>query len=123
MVEVAPAFGLDPALRAALHRDAVKLAQHVGYRNAGTVEFMVDKHGAHYFLEVNPRIQVRTNLPEIGLNQLAKGMLQSAIASCHTSWSCEGQSWFDYAFCSLPAINPNCMANFENKFACIVISC
>ena len=38
--------------------DAVKLCQHVGYRNAGTVEFMVDKHGDYYFLEVNPRIQV-----------------------------------------------------------------
>ena len=32
--------------------------RHVGYRNAGTVEFMVDKEGRHYFLEVNPRIQV-----------------------------------------------------------------
>ena len=58
VVEVAPAFGLDPEVRAALHRDAVKLCQHVGYRNAGTVEFMVDKHGDYYFLEVNPRIQV-----------------------------------------------------------------
>ena len=58
MVEVAPAFGLDPEVRKALHRDAVKLCQHVGYRNAGTVEFMVDKHGKYYFLEVNPRIQV-----------------------------------------------------------------
>ena len=55
---MAPAFGLDPEIRAALHRDAVKLCQHVGYRNAGTVEFMVDKHGDYYFLEVNPRIQV-----------------------------------------------------------------
>ena len=58
VVEVAPAFGLDPEVRAALHRDAVKLCRHVGYRNAGTVEFMVDKHGDYYFLEVNPRIQV-----------------------------------------------------------------
>jgi len=58
VVEVAPAFGLDPEVRKALHRDAVKLCQHVGYRNAGTVEFMVDKHGKYYFLEVNPRIQV-----------------------------------------------------------------
>lgn len=58
VVEVAPAFGLDPEVREALHRDAVKLCQHVGYRNAGTVEFMVDKHGDYFFLEVNPRIQV-----------------------------------------------------------------
>lgn len=58
VVEVAPAYGLDQEVRAALHRDAVKLCRHVGYRNAGTVEFMVDKHGDYYFLEVNPRIQV-----------------------------------------------------------------
>ena len=58
VVEVAPAYGLDPTVRAALHRDAVALCEHVGYRNAGTVEFMVDKHGNYFFLEVNPRIQV-----------------------------------------------------------------
>lgn len=34
----------------------------VGYENAGTVEFMVDKHGEHFFLEVNPRIQERFSL-------------------------------------------------------------
>ena len=45
VVEIAPAYGLDPAVRAALHADAVKLAKHVGYRNAGTVEFMVGKDG------------------------------------------------------------------------------
>ena len=55
---MAPAFGLDESIRACLHRDAMKLAQHVGYWNAGTVEFMVDMHGEYFFLEVNPRIQV-----------------------------------------------------------------
>ena len=63
MVEVAPAYGLDPTVRAALHRDAVALCKHVGYRNAGTVEFMVDKHGNYFFLEVNPRIQVSLSRP------------------------------------------------------------
>lgn len=57
MIELAPAFGLDPKIRAALHADAVKIAKHVGYVNAGTVEFMVDKHGEYFFLEVNPRVQ------------------------------------------------------------------
>jgi biotin carboxylase len=46
-------------IKDALYADAVKLARHVGYRNAGTVEFMVDQQGRHYFLEVNPRVQVR----------------------------------------------------------------
>ena len=55
---MAPAYGLDDSIRQALHRDALKIARHVDYRNAGTVEFMVDKNGDYYFLEVNPRIQV-----------------------------------------------------------------
>ena len=58
MVELAPAFGLDPKIRDALHADAEKIAEHVGYVNAGTVEFMVDKNGGYFFLEVNPRVQV-----------------------------------------------------------------
>ena len=60
MVELAPAYGLDDKVRQALHADALKIARHVKYRNAGTVEFMVDKNGDYYFLEVNPRIQVNT---------------------------------------------------------------
>lgn len=60
---MAPAFGLAEDIRQALFRDAVKLARHVNYRNAGTVEFMVDKHGKHFFLEVNPRVQVRAPFP------------------------------------------------------------
>ncbi len=59
VVEIAPAPNLDAGVKAALYDDAVKLARHVGYRNAGTVEFMVDKHNNRYFLEVNPRVQVR----------------------------------------------------------------
>ncbi len=58
MVEIAPAYGLDPTIRQQLLDDAVRLAQHVGYRNAGTVEFMVDGNGGYYFLEINPRVQV-----------------------------------------------------------------
>ena len=52
-------MGLPESVRQALFDDAVKLCRHVNYRNAGTVEFMVDSAGKHYFLEVNPRVQVR----------------------------------------------------------------
>ena len=58
VVELAPAPNLDDTVRQAILADAVKLAQHCGYCNAGTVEFIVDKFGKHFFLEVNPRIQV-----------------------------------------------------------------
>ena len=64
VVELAPAAYLDADLRKRLHDDAVKLAKHINYRNAGTVEFMVDKEGRHYFLEVNPRIQVEHTVTE-----------------------------------------------------------
>jgi pyruvate carboxylase len=64
VVELAPAAFLDDDLRQTLHADAVRLCKHVNYRNAGTVEFMVDKEGRHYFLEVNPRIQVEHTVTE-----------------------------------------------------------
>ncbi|KAL4422522.1 hypothetical protein ABPG75_008719 [Micractinium tetrahymenae] len=64
VVEMAPAPGLCEDTRQDLFRDAVKLAKHMGYRNAGTVEFIVDKNGRHYFMEVNPRIQVEHTVTE-----------------------------------------------------------
>ncbi|KAG8437831.1 hypothetical protein GDO86_008509 [Hymenochirus boettgeri] len=64
VVEIAPAALLDPQLRDRLTHDSVKLAKQVGYENAGTVEFLVDKHGKHYFIEVNSRLQVEHTVTE-----------------------------------------------------------
>ncbi|XP_030076140.1 pyruvate carboxylase, mitochondrial isoform X3 [Microcaecilia unicolor] len=64
VVEIAPASQLDPQLRDRLTHDSVKLAKQVGYENAGTVEFLVDKHGKHYFIEVNSRLQVEHTVTE-----------------------------------------------------------
>ncbi|KAG8835341.1 pyruvate carboxylase [Serendipita sp. 400] len=58
VVEVAPATHLPEDVRQAILSDALKLAESVGYRNAGTAEFLVDQMGRHYFIEINPRIQV-----------------------------------------------------------------
>ncbi|XP_006817962.1 pyruvate carboxylase, mitochondrial-like [Saccoglossus kowalevskii] len=64
LVEIAPAPNLDPAIRKIMTDDAVKLAKHVGYQNAGTVEFLMDEKGNHYFIEVNARLQVEHTVTE-----------------------------------------------------------
>src|SRR5204863_6291055 len=64
VVEIAPAPNLDPGLRARICADAVAFARHIGYVNAGTVEFLVDRAGRHVFIEMNPRIQVEHTVTE-----------------------------------------------------------
>ena len=65
VVEFTPAFSIPEAVRDAILADAVKITRHVGYTNAGTLEFLVDKSGAHYFIEMNPRIQVEHTVTEM----------------------------------------------------------
>ncbi len=65
VVEFAPAWSVAPEVRERLHADAVKIAEAVHYVNAGTVEFLVDKSGSHYFIEMNPRIQVEHTVTEM----------------------------------------------------------
>ncbi len=63
LIEIAPAPGLDAAVREQLHADAVALAESVRCRGVITVEFLVS--GTHYwFLEVNPRLQVEHTVTE-----------------------------------------------------------
>lgn len=64
VVEVAPALDLPVEVRDAILSDAVKLAQTANYRNAGTAEFLVDNQNRHYFIEINPRIQVEHTITE-----------------------------------------------------------
>uniref|UniRef100_A0A8C5SCB4 Pyruvate carboxylase n=1 Tax=Laticauda laticaudata TaxID=8630 RepID=A0A8C5SCB4_LATLA len=64
VVEIAPAAHLDSQLRSKLTADAVRLAKQVGYENAGTVEFLLDRHGKYYFIEVNSRLQVEHTVTE-----------------------------------------------------------
>lgn len=64
VIEIAPAPNLDPSVRANIAADALKIARHVGYQNAGTAEFLVDQQGRHYFIEVNARLQVEHTVTE-----------------------------------------------------------
>lgn len=65
VVEIAPAFSLPIALRQRICEAAVRLMENVHYLNAGTVEFLVDKEGHFYFIEVNPRVQVEHTVTEM----------------------------------------------------------
>ena len=64
VVEIAPAHQLDPTVRQRMLDDSLKLCQYVGYENAGTVEFLVDSSGKHFFIEVNSRLQVEHTITE-----------------------------------------------------------
>jgi pyruvate carboxylase len=64
VIEIAPAQNLDPGVRDRICADAVAFARHIGYVNAGTVEFLLDERGQHVFIEMNPRIQVEHTVTE-----------------------------------------------------------
>jgi propionyl-CoA carboxylase alpha chain len=64
IVEEAPSPFIDAATRAAMGAQAVALARAVGYRSAGTVEFIVDRNRSFYFLEMNTRLQVEHPVTE-----------------------------------------------------------
>jgi len=65
ILEEAPSTRLDPDLRRQMGEAALKVASAVNYWNAGTVEFLIDRHGRFYFLEMNTRVQVEHPVTEM----------------------------------------------------------
>lgn len=65
IVEEAPSPAVDEALRREMGQAAIRAARSVGYVNAGTVEFLLDRDGRFYFLEMNTRIQVEHGVTEM----------------------------------------------------------
>ncbi len=80
LIEESPAPNLDDDLRTRLHEAALLAARAVGYRNAGTVEFVVAPDGAFYFIEMNARIQVEHAVSEVvcGVNLIKEQILLAA---------------------------------------------
>lgn len=65
VIEIAPSLVLTDEKRKEICEDAIKIAKEVGYRGAGTLEFLVDKDFNHYFIEMNPRVQVEHTITEM----------------------------------------------------------
>lgn len=83
VVEEAPSPFLDEPTREKMGKAAVTAAKSIGYRNAGTIEFLVDEHKNFYFLEMNTRLQVEHTITEeiTGLDLVAE---QLRIAAGHS---------------------------------------
>ena len=77
VVEYAPAFSIPESTRQIIFDSAIKLCKQVGYRNAGTLEFLVDQEGNPYFIEMNPRVQVEHTVSEMvtGIDIVASQIL------------------------------------------------
>ncbi len=65
LIEESPSPSIDDETREAMGAAAVRMARRSGYHNAGTVEFIVDKSGEFFFIEVNARVQVEHTVTEL----------------------------------------------------------
>uniref|UniRef100_A0A336M9H0 CSON012351 protein n=1 Tax=Culicoides sonorensis TaxID=179676 RepID=A0A336M9H0_CULSO len=98
VVEIAPAPRLPKEVRDRMTECAVRLAKHVKYENAGTVEFLSDDTGNFYFIEVNARLQVEHTISEevtgIDLVQsqirIAEGMTLPELGYTQDNIHCQG---------------------------------
>jgi acetyl-CoA carboxylase biotin carboxylase subunit len=65
LIEESPSPALTPELRERMGEASIRLCAHVDYRNAGTIEYLLDRDGSFYFMEMNTRIQVEHPVTEM----------------------------------------------------------
>ena len=83
MIEESPCTALSEELRERMGSTAVRAAKAVGYENAGTIEFLLDKSGEFYFMEMNTRIQVEHPVSEfVSGVDLIKEQIRVAAGEC-----------------------------------------
>jgi acetyl-CoA carboxylase biotin carboxylase subunit len=80
LIEESPSPALDPALREAMESAAERACVYIGYRNAGTFEFLVGPDGAFSFIELNARLQVEHPVTEL-VTRLDLVRMQVAVAA------------------------------------------
>jgi acetyl-CoA carboxylase, biotin carboxylase subunit len=82
ILEETPSTALGPELRSKMGETAVRAMRAAGYNNAGTVEFLLDRDGRFYFLEVNARLQVEHPITElvVGIDLVRQQILAAAGA-------------------------------------------
>ena len=80
LIEEAPSIAVTPEIRASMGGVSVALAEAIDYVGAGTIEFLMDKNGDYYFLEMNTRLQVEHPVTELVYDvDLAKEQLKAAM--------------------------------------------
>ena len=65
LIEESPSCAIDEKLRREMGDTAIRAAKAAGYENAGTIEFLLDRDGSYYFMEMNTRIQVEHPVTEM----------------------------------------------------------
>jgi acetyl-CoA carboxylase, biotin carboxylase subunit len=93
LIEEAPSPALDAKLRKKMGEAAVRGAAAIGYRSAGTVEFLLDEDGRFYFMEMNTRIQVEHPVTEL-VTSIDLVKAQIALAAGERLWLSQGQVEF-----------------------------
>jgi len=108
LLEESPAPGIDHKLRQKLLKNAIKAAQSIHYRSAGTIEFLLDENKNFYFMEMNTRIQVEHPVTEMvtGID-LLKEQIQIALGEKLTLGQNEVELRGNAIECRINAENPD----------------